>query len=288
MDISDVEIPSEQLPVQIMEEDSKTTMCNANGDRPTTDPERETFSDLASAFGKMNMDDDPTVIFSDSTESSSGSLDRPKKSLQKLNEFLSVCGDTEYAPIGQPNKTWEIMSNRSKNIYISRATKAIVSVLNVITPGDADHLWQASSRYVDEALGVSQPAQRKYLEALAETYQNAVSWDTRRQILAIMADLVSYRQIQQFIPGLTEYRFKAARIHLLKHGRGTPVPKEKSPRFRIDENQLDHFLSFITSSHVVQDLPFGQRYLHLANGQVLETPNVIRLMIPQMIIDQYT
>ncbi|KAK3739296.1 hypothetical protein QZH41_019548 [Actinostola sp. cb2023] len=78
------------------------------------DSERETFSALASAFGKMNMDDDPTVIFSDSTESSSGSLDRPKRSLQKLNEFLSVCGDIEYAPIGQPNKTWEIMSIRSK------------------------------------------------------------------------------------------------------------------------------------------------------------------------------
>lgn len=57
---------------------------------------------------------------------------------------------------------------------------------------------------------------------------------------------------------------------------------------RISENQLDHFLTFITSSHVVQDLPFGQRYLHLESGQVLETPKVIRAMIPQRIIEQYT
>ena len=54
------------------------------------------------------------------------------------------------------------------------------------------------------------------------------------------------------------------------------------------ESQLDHFLTFITSSHVIQDLPFGQRYLHLTNGQVLETPNVIRSLIPQRIIEQYT
>ena len=48
------------------------------------------------------------------------------------------------------------------------------------------------------------------------------------------------------------------------------------------------FLSFIiTSPHVVQDLPFAQRYLYLSNGKVLETPNVIRSMIPQHIIDQY-
>jgi hypothetical protein len=57
---------------------------------------------------------------------------------------------------------------------------------------------------------------------------------------------------------------------------------------KVDESQLDHFLSFITSPHVIQDLPFGQRHLRLENGQILETPNVIRSMIPQRIIDQYT
>ena len=57
---------------------------------------------------------------------------------------------------------------------------------------------------------------------------------------------------------------------------------------RINESQLNHFLTFITSSHVIQDLPFGQRYLHLRNSQVLETPNVIRSMIPHRIIEQYT
>ena len=56
---------------------------------------------------------------------------------------------------------------------------------------------------------------------------------------------------------------------------------------RIDESQLDDFLTFITSTHVIQDLPFGQRYLHLKNGRVLEVPNVIRSMIPKRIIQQY-
>ena len=56
---------------------------------------------------------------------------------------------------------------------------------------------------------------------------------------------------------------------------------------RVDESQLDHFLCFITSPHVVQDLPFGQRYLFLTNGNILETPNVIRSMIPQRITKEY-
>ena len=47
---------------------------------------------------------------------------------------------------------------------------------------------------------------RKNLEALAETYQHATGWDTCRQVLAIMADLVPVREIKKFIPGPTDYR----------------------------------------------------------------------------------
>ena len=56
---------------------------------------------------------------------------------------------------------------------------------------------------------------------------------------------------------------------------------------RIDSKQLDHFLSYITSPYVVQDLPFGQHYVHLSSCEVLETPNVICMMIPQHILLQY-
>ena len=97
-----------------------------------------------------------------------------------------------------------------------------MSALEVITPGDAASIWEAiqTSQSVEKALGISQPADRKYLEALAETYQNATSWDTRRQVLGIIADLVPFCQIQKFIPGRTEYRFKQARLHILKYGVG--------------------------------------------------------------------
>ena len=102
-----------------------------------------------------------------------------------------------------------------------------------------------------------------------------------------MADLVTFKQIQRYIPGLTEYRFKMARIHRLEYGRGVVLPMNKSPRMRVEGGQLDHFLTFITSPHVVQDLPFGQRYLYLSSGKVLETPNIIRTMIPHRIVRQY-
>ena len=43
---------------------------------------------------------------------------------------------------------------------------------------------------------------------------------------------------------------------------------------------------FIVSPHVIQDR-FGQHYLQLSSGKVLETPRVIRSMIPQRIFKQY-
>ena len=102
-----------------------------------------------------------------------------------------------------------------------------------------------------------------------------------------MADLVSFKRIQRYIPGLTEYRFKIARHHTLQHGRGAEVSTMKSPKQRVELTQLDHFLAYITSPHVSQDLPFGQRYLRLSTGEVLETANVIRTMIPSRLVRQY-
>lgn len=58
-----------------------------------------------------------------------------------------------------------------------------------------------------------------------------------------------------------------------------PVPKPTSPTMRVSMVQLDNFLQFITSPHM--------RKLQLSKGKILETPNTIRLMISQRIVDQY-
>ena len=102
-----------------------------------------------------------------------------------------------------------------------------------------------------------------------------------------MADLLLLNEIREYIPRLSEYCWTIARLHSLQHGRGIPVPTNHVHRIRVDEGQLDHFLCFITSPHIVQDLPFGERYLKLSNGTVLETPNVVRSLISSRICTQY-
>ena len=206
---------------------------------------------------------------------------------QHLNKFLESCNIEKLPP---PRKRLEDAGARTRGNHMKKAKDTIVAALDVITPGDAALLWDAlqSSMLVDKELGSGECADRKYLEALAETYKNASSWDTRRQVLSTMADLVPFKCLQRYLPGVTKYRLKIARQHQHVFGRGVPLPTNYSPRMRVEPNQLDHILTFIASPHIIQDLPFGQKYITLSTGEVLETPNVIRSMIPERIAMQYT
>lgn len=65
------------------------------------------------------------------------------------------------------------------------------------------------------------------------------------------------------------------------------MPLQRAPRIKIDLQQLDHFLGFITSPHLVQDLPFGEKNLELSSGEIIAVPNVIRTMIQERIVTQY-
>ena len=113
-------------------------------------------------------------------------------------------------------------------------------------------------------------------------------WDTKRQVLSVMSGVASFAAIKKFIPELNRYRYHIFTTHSLQYGRGVAVPKNSNPRMRVDRRQLDHFINFITSGHLIQDLPFGEKRLKLTNGKEIKVPNIIRTMIPQRVAEQYT
>ena len=125
------------------------------------------------------------------------------------------------------------------------------------------------------------------LEALTECYNNANHLSTRRQILSIIADKISYKELQKWIPDISRYRYNIARHHRLLQGRGSVVPVHSTTRIHVPPEKLDHFLSFITSAHIVQGLPFGDKSLKLSSNVQIKVPNVIRTMIPAQIVKQY-
>ena len=158
------------------------------------------------------------AIISDDTslyvakETGPSSSDLSEDSRDTANLFLRRAKPV----VAQPKKPWsQMLDARTKQVYIDKAKDAVVAALEVIIPNDAGGLWEALKRSggVESSLGVpseTNPPDDKYLRSLAETYENASSWDTRRQVLSIMADLVPYSLLQRYLPGITEYRAKTA------------------------------------------------------------------------------
>lgn len=200
---------------------------------------------------------------------------------EKLNEYLS---SRDVSPIRSTLSTpWEILSDRTKRFYVRKAQQVAHVCLEEIAPGESAKLFSHLQKKFESSSDIDIPL----LEALSECYANADNWSSRRQILSIMADKVSFKDLLRWIPSLTKYRYDIARHHTLLHGRGAALPPVKNTRMSVKEDKLDHFLTFITSTHIVQDLPFGEKTLKLSSGAVMKIPNVIRSEIPEHIIRQY-
>ena len=215
-----------------------------------------------------------------------------KKPGDALNAYLQ---SRDTSPIRSRLSTpLDIASERSKRYYVRKAVQSVTAVMEDIAPKSPAQLFQAlcSSKVIQNIL-LSDDESNKIavdetlMEALAECYHAATCWETRRQILSIMADKVSFRKLRRWIPDLSNYRFTEAKRHCVVHGRGAPVPSVSTPGMRVSIAQVDHFISFITSAHAIQDLPFGERTVMLTSRETIKVPNVIHTMIPERIVKQY-
>ena len=176
-----------------------------------------------------------------------------------------------------------------------KAGQGLSTLLQDIAPSDSGSLFKAvySSGVIQRTLqcngeeATSSSVDETMMSALAECYRAADSWETRRQVLSIMADKLTLNQLRHWIPDLSQYRFTEARRHCLVYGRGAPVLTVPTPRMRVSTAQIDHFIAFITSPHIIQDLPFGERTIMLSTKETIKVPNVIRMIIPERIVIQY-
>ena len=150
------------------------------------------------------MIDDSYIFGSSETTSTTSSGEvvlRANKPLRLLNEFLSEC---DVKRVDNPQFEWLKSADKTKRRYIQHTRDILVAVLKVVSPENAGYLWSAlqARRAVNDELGaegIMLLSHRLYLEAIAETYKNAGSWDTRRQILSIMTATASFSTIREFI-----------------------------------------------------------------------------------------
>ena len=232
----------------------------------------------------------PSDTSMDVTPDSSSRRRHESTSLTKLNEFLE---SRDISPVRHAvSIPWKEASERTRRRHVRKAQQAVGAVLEEVAPNQSEDLWNSlvtllNRQFSSDSESEDEEVDNVLMNALTECYSNAFTWHTRRQILSIMADKVSFRTLKKWIPGLTRYRFSTARKHVLLHGRGAPLPESSQTRLFVSPAQIDHFLDFITSPHVIQDLPFGEKTIKLSTNEVVTVPNVIRMMIPETIVKQY-
>ncbi|XP_071180114.1 uncharacterized protein [Mytilus edulis] len=206
-----------------------------------------------------------------------------EESIYYLNKFLELNRSKPVPCL--PTKRWTDYSSKSKTMYVNQIQLITDSVIECLFPFDTDEVKTSLS--LDVPSNSLSPIQTSPTKVIAEWYQKTDSWKHRRQLLSLVSLFMNYQESLTLIPDLTEYRFYSAKKHGEEHGYGLPAPNITSHRQKMDTNKLDNFLNFITSSHIVKDLPFGERKIKLSNGVVQHVPNIIRCMGAADIIDQY-
>ena len=183
---------------------------------------------------------------------------------------------------------WVNACKKTKSYYVDKVREVMQMVVSILCPKSAEMLWLELQRksIIPNPIDVS--ISSEFIQVLIECYKQPDNRQTGRQLLSIVADKLKFEKMRSLLPSLTEYEFSMARLHKLKFGRGIrEVNESQVPRYRVAPEKLDHFLDFVTSSHVIQDLPFGTKSFKLSSGEVLDIPNVIRVMAPTHVVQQY-
>ena len=210
--------------------------------------------------------------------------------LTKLNKFLE---SKDVSPVRHTVRVpWNESSERTRRRHLRKAKQAVSAVLDEVAPNQSEKLWHSlvpslNQQFASDSESQDEDVDNVLMNALTKCYSNASTWDTRRQILTVMADKATFRTLNKWIPDLTRFRFSIARKHTMLHGRGVPLPQSSQIKLFVSPAQVDHFLDFITSPHVIQDLPFGEKTIKLSTNNIVTVPNVIRMLIPETIVKQY-
>ena len=219
------------------------------------------------------------------------------KRRQALNDALVNLTSGRFSPIlSTLNSSWDDISSTQQKYHTSKAREAVAVMLSVISPGQEKDLWKCIQNDSDlmerdessSSKGKHFDTHTGLIDVLIKAYDQAESWQTKRQILSLFANDFSRRELQTLIPGLTKWRIDQARQYTTEAGKGQAVPEQTIFRKRIDQGKVDHFISYISQPQLHQDVAFGTTTLKLDSGERIIIPAVVRTLIPSRIIEQYT
>lgn len=123
---------------------------------------------------------------SDVSEASVSAVGR----LEKLNSYLDLSG---ISPVKETTVSLSSCSRTQKNRYIDKAFQVFSAVCDNICPGEGEQLQDLVFRSV---LPYNQPQLDNTSRILIDVYRTADTWTFKRQILSILSQNYSYKDIK--------------------------------------------------------------------------------------------
>ena len=133
---------------------------------------------------------------------------------QALNDALVNLTSGRFSPIlSTLNASWDDISSTQQKYYTPKAREAVAAMLSVISPGQEKDLWKCIQNDSDliERDRESSSSKGKHfdtytglIDVLIKAYDQAESWQTKRQTISVFANDLSRRELQTLIPGLTK------------------------------------------------------------------------------------
>jgi hypothetical protein len=175
----------------------------------------------------------------------------------------------------------------------STALKTIIDAqCEALAPGDAIDLRDLVLKKNDDDWG--KWTNQRFDEIMRSVALEHALGETimeRRSILAIAAGSLPYGAVLKYIPNLTHYQYRQAKLYSLRMTRDRKI--ESSKRIKFDKKKLEDFVIFFTrcvltclnnsmfkffSELFRTDLPFGRRNLKKLDGTAFDVPDVLRTM----------
>ena len=192
-----------------------------------------------------------------------------------MNNFLDQIG---VSPLKKTLRVdWSAASDRTKADHLRKAQQTIKGVLALIAPNQEEIL--------QEQLFPSKNA--NLLESVASSYESMTSWGVQRQILSLLVQDYNYAELKTHIPSLSRYKFSAARKHGIRVGQGMPVGDFHGPKVKVKDDNIAHFMEFITSPAIMTDSPFGESTFKLSSGKIIKASKIILNSVRSRTVDLY-
>lgn len=213
------------------------------------------------------------------SQASNWSADEIKGTLMHANDVVSLLSNGQFSPLrGQLHTSISKAKPSTLRYYKRKAEESTDALLNLFAPGQSKELKLLISPEPEKPKPDPE-LKDKILKLYGKTSDN----NLKIQLLSVVAKPMTKDELLQSIPGLTVYKIDQARLLGDAHSRETVKEKIKMTRQRMDEEKMQHALSFFFDPSFMQIVSYGTREMKLDSGEKI----VVRTLCHSHLVDMY-